>query len=59
MQVNCGNVQKYLGMKLDYTTVVQLKPTMLEFINEIFNTFDKAYPTGGDTKSSSSPAILS
>ena len=41
MQANYRKVHNYLGMTLDYTTVAQVKITMLECINEILNTFDK------------------
>ena len=52
MQVNCGKVQKYMGITLDYTTVGQVNIHRLEYIDEIHNSFDKEYPTGGGTKSS-------
>ena len=52
MQVKCRKVHKYLGMTLDCTTVGQLKITILEYIDEILDSFDKAYPMGGGTKSS-------
>ena len=58
MQVNCGKVHKYLGMTLDFTTVGQVKITMLDYIDEILDTFDKADPTGGNTKSSAALDIL-
>ena len=58
MQVKCRKVHKYLGMTLDYTTVGQVKITILEYINEILDSFDKAYPMGGGTKSSDSPDII-
>ena len=45
-------------MTLDYTTVGQVKITMLEYINEIIDTFDKVDPTGGVTNSSATPAII-
>ena len=50
MKLNNGEVHKYLGTKLDYPAVVQVKVTMLDYIDEIINTFDKAYPKGGITK---------
>ena len=50
MQVECRKVHKYLGMTLDYTTVSQAKTTILEYIDEILYSFDKAYATGGGTK---------
>ena len=53
-----GKVHKYLGMTLDYSTVGQVRIPTLEHIYEILNDFDKAYPIGGGTKSSSAPAII-
>ena len=41
MQVNHGKVQKYLGIKLEYTTVGQVKITLLEYIDEMLNFFYK------------------
>ena len=58
MQVNHGKFHNYLDMKLDYTTVRQLKIAMLDYLNEIIITFDKADPTGGVTKPSASTAIF-
>ena len=58
MQVNCIKFHKYLGMILDYTTVGQVKITILEYIDEIIDAFGKAYPTGGCTKSSSASSII-
>ena len=58
MQVIRGKLHKYLGMKLDYFTVGQVNITMLDYIYEILDTFDKADPTGGSTKSSAAPAII-
>ena len=52
MQVKCRKVHKYLGMTLDCTTVGQVTITILEYIDEILDTFGKAYPMGGGTKSS-------
>ena len=43
---------------MDYSTVGQMKTTMLDYIDEIINNFDKAYPTVGGTKSSAEPAII-
>ena len=45
-------------MTLEYSTVVQVKITMLEYIDEILDAFDKLDPTGGGTKSSATPAII-
>ena len=58
MQVNCRKFHKYLGVKLDYSIVVQVKITMLDYIDEIINAFYKSDLTGGGTKSISAPAIL-
>ena len=58
MQVNHRKVHKYLGITLYYTTVGQVKINMLYYIDEIFNVFDKEYPTGGGNKSSSSRSII-
>ena len=56
--MNRRKVHKYLGMKLDYSIVGQVKITMLDYINEILNTFDKSDPTGGSTNSSAASAII-
>ena len=45
-------------MTLDYTTVGQVKITILEYIDEILDASDKAYPTGGGTESSSASYII-
>ena len=58
MQVNCGNIHKYLGMKLDFSTVGQVKITMLAYIDEIIDAFDKSDPTGGGNKSISALDII-
>ena len=58
MQVNCRKVHKYLDMKLDYSKVGQVKITMLDYIDETLNAFDKAYPTGVGTKSSAATVII-
>ena len=58
MQVNLVKVHKYLDVKLDYTRVVQVNITMLEYIDEIIDDFDKSDPTGGGTKSSAVSATL-
>ena len=44
MQVNRGKFHEYLGMTLEYNTVGQVKITMLHYIDEIFDTLDKADP---------------
>ena len=46
MQVNCVKVHKFLGMKLDYTTVGQVNITVLDYIDEIIDTFDKGISNG-------------
>ena len=48
--MNRGNLHKYLGIKLDYTTVGLVKITMLHYIDEILGAFDKPDPMGGSTK---------
>ena len=58
MQVKRLKFHKYLGITLDYFTVVQVKITMLDYIDGILDAFDKADPTGGGTKSSSAPDII-
>ena len=50
IQLNCKKVHKYLGMTLYYYTVGQVKIIMLDYIDDIFDTFDKSDPTGGVTK---------
>ena len=56
--MNCGKVHKYLGMTLDYSTVGQVKITMLDYIDEIINTFDTSYPPGGGNSSSDALANI-
>ena len=58
MQVNRRKVHKYLGMTLDFTTVGQVNITMLDYIDEILDAFEKSDPTGGGTKSSAAPPII-
>ena len=58
MKLNHGKPHKYLGIKLDYTTVGQVKTTMLDYIGEVLDDFDKADPTGDGTKSINSQAIF-
>ena len=50
MQVNRVKVHKYLGVTLYYTIFGQVKITMLKYIDEILDTFDKEYPTGDGTR---------
>jgi hypothetical protein len=42
MKVARGKVHKYLGMTLDFTTPKVVKVTMLEYIDKIFESWDKA-----------------
>jgi hypothetical protein len=55
MTVSRGKLHKYLGMTLYYTVCGQVKITMFDYIDEILNTFDKAAPKGGGTKTSAAP----
>ena len=43
---------------MDYSTVGQVNITMLDYIDEIIDAFDKSGPTGCSTKSSAATAIL-
>jgi hypothetical protein len=45
-------------MALDYSVPGQVKITMLEYVNEILASFDKAEPKGGGTKTSAAPDSL-
>ena len=56
--MNHGEVHKYLGIKLEHFKVGQVKITMLDYIDEIVDIFDKSDLTGGGTNSSAAPAIL-
>ena len=58
MQVKRGKFYKYLGMILEYSTVGIVKITILEYIDEILNAFDKENPTSGNTKSSAAPDVI-
>ena len=58
MQLNHVKVHKYISMTLDYTTVGQVKITMVDYIDGILNDFDNEYPTGCGTKSSAAPSII-
>ncbi len=42
MKVARGKVHKYLGMMLDFTIKYVLKVTMIEYVNEIIASWDKA-----------------
>ena len=43
-EMNRGKVHKYLGITLDYFTVGQLKIAMLDYFDEILDTFDESDP---------------
>jgi hypothetical protein len=58
MTVSRGNIHKYLGMTLDFTTRRQVKITMFDYVDEILEAFDKAEANGGGTKSSAAPDNL-
>jgi hypothetical protein len=58
MTVSRGRVHKYLGMTLDYTAHSQVNILMFDYVDEIINSFDKAEPKGGGTKSSAAPDDL-
>ena len=53
-----GKVNKYLGMTLDFTKRGQVKISMLEYIEEILDAFDKTEPKGDGLKTSAAPANL-
>jgi hypothetical protein len=53
-----GNMHKYIDMNVDYTVLGQVKITMLDYVNEIIDAFDKAEPKGGGTKSTVAPESL-
>ncbi len=42
MKVARGKVHKYLGMMLDFATSKIIKVTMLEYVDEIIGSWDKA-----------------
>ena len=46
-----------LSIYQDYTTVGQVKTTILDHIDEILGAFDKVDSTGGSTNSSAAPAV--
>jgi hypothetical protein len=58
MTVSRGKVHTYLGMTLDYTTPGQVKISMISYVAEIIDAFDKADPKGVGTKTSAAPANL-
>jgi hypothetical protein len=45
-------------MTLDYTAHSQVNILMFDYVDEIINSFDKAEPKGGGTKSSAAPDDL-
>ena len=55
MSVSQGKIHEYLLMILYYTVRGQVSITMLSYIEEIITAFDKSYPKGKGTKSSSAP----
>jgi hypothetical protein len=46
MTMKRGKIHKYLGMNLGYTTHVQVKITMFEYVDDILAAFDKAEKRG-------------
>ena len=58
MSVSRGKVHTYLGMTLDFTTPGQVKVSMLDYIEEILATFDKAAPGSTGIKTSAAPSDL-
>ena len=53
-----GKIYKYLGMTLDYKVSGIFRISLLEYIDEILNKFDKTDPSNSGTKSSASPENL-
>ena len=41
MKVSRGNIHKYLGMTLDFTTKGQIKILLIDYIKEVIETWDK------------------
>jgi hypothetical protein len=58
MTVSRGKIHKYLSMTLDYSVPGQVKITMLDYVDEILATFDKAESKVGGTKTSAAPDSL-
>jgi hypothetical protein len=58
MPVSRGKIHKYLGMTLDYSVQGQVKITMLKYVNEILDAFNKAEPKCGGAKTSAAPDSL-
>ena len=55
MAVSRGKVHKYLGMTLDYTVRGQVHITMIDFLDKVLISFDKAEPKGGGINTSEAP----
>ena len=58
MKVNCQKFQKFLGITLAYSTRVQVNVTIMDYINEIPNSFDESDIMGDGTKSSAALSII-
>jgi len=58
MSVSRGKIHIYLGMTLDYSRTGLVVVTMLDYIIEIIQAFDKADPGATGTKTSAAPADL-
>jgi hypothetical protein len=58
MTVSRGRVHKYLGITLDDTIRGRVNISMFNYVDEIFDAFDKAEPKEGGTKSSAAPDNL-
>jgi hypothetical protein len=58
MIVNRGKKHTYLGMQLDFTVPGQVSVSMLDYVREIVETFEKEAPLSVGTKTSAAPADL-
>jgi hypothetical protein len=58
MVVHRGKIHTYLGMKIDFTRKGEVNITMLDYIQEIIEAFEKIAPEGKGTKSSAAPKNL-
>ena len=58
LSVSRGKIYKYLGMTLDYKVSGIFRISLLEYIDEILNKFDKTDPSNSGTKSSASQENL-
>ena len=58
MTVRRCKVHKYLGMTLNYIIRGQVQITMIDFLDEVLISFNKAEPKGGGTKTSAAPENL-